>query len=615
MKIRIGLVLLALILSFTLIATATGFSDINSERWSWAKPGIEEMSGKGIIKGFPDGTFKPEQDVTKLQAIMLIARLWGIDDEDNIEYVKLAEEIHKANLLSYSISSKREVAYLLYKGILNKSELEQYIGSDNANKALKRYEAAILLTKALGKEAGVKNSVISILPYKDTTDIPQSARPYVKAVKDESIMEGMTETEFAPLVNVSRAQMAVMLNRVLKKNETEERVITGIVTDINLTKNTITVKNVIDVVNIYEIDEGILLRLDGRIAKLSDFKVNTRVRVTLRSDKLYMVEGLMPEVTEKVEGIVSSISTSGSTKKISVRVTENNTTVTKEYILDDEVDVYYEGKQSSLTSISVSDYAVLSVKKNRVIGLTAERKSKDIKGIIKDIILEPVVSLKLKLEDGDTATFEVMSDATVRRNNSTSDLRNILIGDEGDFTLEYNKVKRIVAKSTTKTDEGIIEEIVISAIPSIKIRSGNELFKYNISRNVEIKIDDKSTMNDRPIDIYNLRLNHSVKLTVESDVVVKVEARTLGQAQQMTGTVESVNKSYGFLRLTVIDVITREASIQQVFVKKGASIISSNSAKSRLLDLNSINAGDIVTIIGATDSGVFEASTIVIINN
>ncbi len=615
MRKTVGLILFVLIVSLTFVASAVVFSDVNNERWSWAKPSIEEMNEKGVIKGFPDGTFKPDQSVTKLQGIILIARLWGIDLEENAEYVRLAEEANTGALLAYSASNKREIAYLLYKGVLDKSELNDYILSDNANRALKRYEAAILLAKALGKESEVKNSVISILPYKDTSDIPMLARAYVKTVKEENIMGGMTETEFGPMVDVSRAQIATMLYRIMKKNEKEESRSIGTAVAIDLDKGTITVKSAIDVINTYELDDSVLVRLDGVIAKLSDYTIGTQVRITLKSDKPYMLEGILPETTDAVSGAVLSISSSGSPKKIKIRVTEKNETVTKEYIISDDAEVIYANKKSSLSSINVSDSVLLSIKKNKVVSLVAENKSRDVEGVVNEIILEPTISLKLKLEDGNMGEFEVLSEATVRKNNATSDLRNIFVGDKVKLSLEYNKVKKISAESVTKTDEGLIEEVIISATPSIKIRNQNELYKYIISRNVEVKIDGKSTLNDKPIEIYNLRLNYNVKLTLDNDVVVKIEAQALGQAQQMTGTVELVSESYKSIRIAVIDAVTRQATSQHVFVKNGASIINSSSSKSKLLSLGDIKSGNVVTVIGTADSGIFEASTIVIISN
>jgi murein DD-endopeptidase MepM/ murein hydrolase activator NlpD len=40
----------------------------------WAAKAIEELSEKGIIKGYEDGTFKPEQSVTRAEVAVMISR-------------------------------------------------------------------------------------------------------------------------------------------------------------------------------------------------------------------------------------------------------------------------------------------------------------------------------------------------------------------------------------------------------------------------------------------------------------------------------------------------------------------------------------------------------------
>ena len=49
-------------------STSTRFTDINSEEFAWAKSYINDMAGKGFISGYEDNTFRPDNDVTRLEA-------------------------------------------------------------------------------------------------------------------------------------------------------------------------------------------------------------------------------------------------------------------------------------------------------------------------------------------------------------------------------------------------------------------------------------------------------------------------------------------------------------------------------------------------------------------
>lgn len=53
--------------------TPTGFKDVNAS--AWYNPYIAMASSKGIIKGYPDGTFKPDANVKYQEAITMMVRM------------------------------------------------------------------------------------------------------------------------------------------------------------------------------------------------------------------------------------------------------------------------------------------------------------------------------------------------------------------------------------------------------------------------------------------------------------------------------------------------------------------------------------------------------------
>jgi len=56
-----------------------GFSDVDgNQKYAWAKPSIDEMNRRGILTGFADGSFKPDQPVTKAQFTVMVYRLFPL---------------------------------------------------------------------------------------------------------------------------------------------------------------------------------------------------------------------------------------------------------------------------------------------------------------------------------------------------------------------------------------------------------------------------------------------------------------------------------------------------------------------------------------------------------
>ncbi|MFC9706851.1 S-layer homology domain-containing protein [Paenibacillus sp. NPDC056933] len=57
-------------------AKSSTFKDVTQYKHSWAIESIEFMSKKGIIKGYKNGTFKPDNNVTKAEFITMFSQLF-----------------------------------------------------------------------------------------------------------------------------------------------------------------------------------------------------------------------------------------------------------------------------------------------------------------------------------------------------------------------------------------------------------------------------------------------------------------------------------------------------------------------------------------------------------
>ena len=51
---------------------APAFSDVPADHW--AADAVRELAGEGILKGYPDGTFKGDQPVTRFELAVALAR-------------------------------------------------------------------------------------------------------------------------------------------------------------------------------------------------------------------------------------------------------------------------------------------------------------------------------------------------------------------------------------------------------------------------------------------------------------------------------------------------------------------------------------------------------------
>ena len=256
----------SMLLGATSALAQSGFTDLN-EFHAWAEPQIEAMTTLGIIKGYTDGSFRPDRAITKTEALVLTARVAGYITKDYDAFKNLAAERYSDTVGAYNTPYPNEVSYLLYKGVLTENDLASYIASDRADSPLLRYEMAILLTKLIRAEGSLNQSGSYSLTYSDAGDIPYVAAPFVEYVTNSALMQGVYDPEhpddiyFKPYGSVTRAQMAVLLHRVMDKFETS--VSFGKIVGKNKANNTITFSNQSGTPTIYSIPNGVNLYVDG----------------------------------------------------------------------------------------------------------------------------------------------------------------------------------------------------------------------------------------------------------------------------------------------------------------------------------------------------------------
>ena len=67
---------------------ASSFSDISN---SWAKDAIAIASAKGWINGYSDGTFRPNDSITRAETVVFLNNVIGVDVSTNVSESKFTD--------------------------------------------------------------------------------------------------------------------------------------------------------------------------------------------------------------------------------------------------------------------------------------------------------------------------------------------------------------------------------------------------------------------------------------------------------------------------------------------------------------------------------------------
>jgi len=598
--------LLCASLLFTGVAAAkTTFPDVeNDESVAWAKKYINEMAELGYIKGYEDGTFKPNQTISKTEALILISRMVGVNDNRFADSVKYAVDEFEPVLDGYNTKYPEEISFLLYTGILHPDDLDDYISNTNKNEPLKRYEAAILLTKLMGAEAEVTSNLYVSLPYADTMEIPSSARVYVEYVREEGIMQGMGNNEegkpeFWPNYGVTRSQMAKILSTLI--DVLDVSVENGVITQIDPSfDETITV-SLDGETKTYPLTERTEYKINGESVEAEDLCPGMSVNLTHIAGDLAMIENYTVIEDTVLYGLVSGTRTTDGTRSITI-ADANDKSIIETFVLSEDAKIKVGGAVDLFSKIKKNNYVSLKIESGLVTAVEVIDKNSTVSGTLEKIdVTGEYTVLTVQNSSGESKDYEISADGvTVSRNSLDSNLAELMEGDSISLKLTYGKITKIVASSKNQEIIGKISSITHTTKgTTLEIETGNKTNSYKVNKSVSVLINstDEGT-------VFDLRPGTDVSVKIESSEITSIKAAGTVEKSQLTGTIVSINTTYGLI------IINEDGTDYNVFCNSNTKIIDSVTAKSILL--KNVEKGRTATVTGSNASGVLEATAIVL---
>src|SRR5450756_2146318 len=194
---RIIAVLAIICLMFSLMPANTFAFQATDISGHWAQVKIQSWIDKGLIKGYPDGTFKPDQDITRAEFMALVNRAFGYTAVAPITYTDVkagswyAPEVAKAQAAGY-ITGYPD-------------------GTMKPENPITREEVATIVAriKNLTSDANAADK------YTDASKIGSWSKGQVGAVTSAKIMQGYPDGSFMPQGLITRAEVVEALDNAL----------------------------------------------------------------------------------------------------------------------------------------------------------------------------------------------------------------------------------------------------------------------------------------------------------------------------------------------------------------------------------------------------------------
>ncbi|MCK4259859.1 MAG: S-layer homology domain-containing protein [Halanaerobiales bacterium] len=247
-------VIIVLVLASIVLATP---KDI---RGHWAEDYITSLLNQNLINSYEDGTFRPNQAITRADFAETLAKSMYLEKMEITELTDI--ENHPA---------KGYISALVNEGIVTGFPDKTFRPEDK----LTRAQVVTMLTRAFG--LGKENNQINTHSFASYLDMDKEhwANDYVKVATELDILNGYPDSTFRPNNLTTRAEASKMIN-IFKDYDS----INGFVADIYPASNKIAITSLIGERIILNIADTALIGRNNRIVPATEF---------LKTDKVFII--------------------------------------------------------------------------------------------------------------------------------------------------------------------------------------------------------------------------------------------------------------------------------------------------------------------------------------
>jgi len=183
--------------------SAANFSDVGADYW--ASPFIQALAARNVIVGFPDGTFKPDQPVTRAEFAALIQKAFNVNP------------VRQLNAGGFSDVPSNYWAAAAIQKAYETGFMSGYPGNVfRPQQQIPKVQAIVALTSGLGLNNSSASPDILNTYYADASAIPNYAVNNVVAATQANLVVNYPDVKtLNPTAALTRADAAAILYQAL----------------------------------------------------------------------------------------------------------------------------------------------------------------------------------------------------------------------------------------------------------------------------------------------------------------------------------------------------------------------------------------------------------------
>ena len=506
---------LALILAVSLISSSTfsfaaTFNDMKNAKGQdhWSTPYVNDISSKGLVSGYADGSFKPNNPVTRIEAMVFISRLFPQDTVKSVYDANKAKWDTKLKDNLIPEFAKAPVVFGLEKKLYTEAYLKEFMNKTNkTQKNAQRYEFAVYLVRALGWQSQLSNA--AVVKYKDVSSIPKQAVPYIELLGKKGVLA--KEGDFNPMKSITRGEIGKMLSLTYKDSEraktdtanpnppsNTDQVVMPSGTIVEGKIVSITSDNNNTIVNILK-DNGVtgqysnrlasvIVSIDGKAADIRDVKEGYTVKLYADGITLKGVEvvSTVTTINKNISGEILSV----SSKAVKIK----DRTLAEEFDFASNVKVTKNGKEARVSDLVSGDSVDAKIQNSLAVSIDA----KTVKRNMLNVTIRGVTSYAngsaaviIQDENGNQYDMQFTQSSRAYLNSKQVGVGSLAVGYEADVYANSNEILEIFLQGKAK------DNVVIGVITDINYRDEYLYVKKSSAEEIKVTTSRDTDIRDR----------------------------------------------------------------------------------------------------------------------
>ena len=498
MKKKILALLTVMLLCFNTIASyAAGFTDLKDGKGNphWSATYINDISAKGLVSGYSDGTFRPNSSVSRIDAIVFMTRLYPTEIVSSTYTQNKDKWTKKLTDNQIPDYAKSAIVFALENSWFGEAYLKEFVDSKTKKpKDAMRYEFCVYLVRALNWETLLSNA--AVVKYEDSNTIVKQAVAYIELLGRKGIVA--TTGKFYPNKTITRGETAKMLSLAYPNSEKAKGTTNNTNQNNNNTNNT------------------------------NNNNTNSN---TNNSGKVVMPSGVI------VEGIIKYIGIDDNNIVVTIEDTKRN--ILSFSNKTNGIVVSIDGKQAYPENIKSGYEVKLYTDGTTVKGIEAESEADVNKTVYGEILVIKSSSIRIRTDKGKLEEYDVSSRASIIKDKKDVRITDLTEGDDVTAKVENSVITSIEAKSIKRTFKNVvIKGLTVNSSSSAKLIFSDE---YGDVREMNLNSNSYIYMKNKKVSISDIKIGYEADVYANSNDIIDLTLYSQTKGEVFTGTIDEVN--------------------------------------------------------------------------